>query len=167
MPRIILVVLVIVLTACQAVTLNSQVAPVFKKYTELNAQFLEADNTNGKTERQQVEAYMYHEYRDALNLLETQYCSKPDKNALNAFISVLVATSNSAYETPSLVLGKLYICQPDSIIKKIHTLPPKEKKYLVQALDWGFQNATYQHESEIENYLELSNRLTSLKAEVK
>ena len=167
MSRIFLIVLVFVLTACQAVTLNSQVAPVFKKYTELNAQFLEAVNSNGKTERKRVEAYMYHEYTDALNLLETKYCIAPDQNALDSFISVLTATSNSAYETPSFVLGKLYICQPDLIINKIYTLNVKEKNHIVQMLDWGFQNVTYKHEDEIENFLELSKRLKSLKATIK
>lgn len=164
MSRIFLI--VFVLTACQAVTLNSQVAPIFKKYIELNAQFLKAVKTNEETERKRVEAYMYHEYTDALSLLETKYCLTPDQNALDAFILVLTATPNSAYETPSLVLGKLYICQPDLIINRIHTLPPKEKKYIVHTLDWGFQNATYQHKCKIEKYLELSKRLKSLKATV-
>jgi hypothetical protein len=167
MTRRILGILLFILTACQAVTLNSQVVPVFQKYKELNTQFLQANNANSKTEREKVEAYMYHEYTDALNLLEEKYCSEPDDNVLEEFISVLTATSNSAYETPSLVLGKLYICQPDLVVNKIHALNPEDKRYIVQTLDWGFQNTTYQREDEIQNYMELLNRLKSLKDEVK
>jgi hypothetical protein len=166
MTRKILGILVFILTACQAVTLDSQVVPVFQKYKELNIQFLQANSANAKTEREKVETYMYREYTEALNLLEAKYCSEPNENVLDEFISVLIATSNSAYETPSYVLGKLYICQPNLVVNKIHALTPEDKRYIVQTLDWGFQNATYQHEDEIQNYTELLNQLKSLKAEV-
>jgi hypothetical protein len=85
---------------------------------------------------------------------------------LGTFLDVLSATSNSAFETPSFVLGKLYICQPDEIVKMIRTLEPEEKRYIVKTLDWGFQNASYGQQDTIENYPELSKRLQVLKDEV-
>jgi hypothetical protein len=70
---------------------------------------------------------MYNEYTKALNILEKEYCLNPNKDVLNEFVSVLLATENSAYEAPSLVLGEIYICQSDSIIKTISSLSEKNK----------------------------------------
>ena len=124
-------ILLILFTTCQAVTLNSQVTPVFEKYKELNMQFFEIADSKGDLQRESVEDYMYNEYREALKLFDVQYCSEPDKNVLDSFISVLIATSNSAYETPSFILGKIYICQPELLVNKINSLNPEDKKQIV------------------------------------
>ena len=158
-------VLIFFFATCHALALHSQVTPIFQKYLELNQQFLKADDSGNRAARERLETYMYHEYTKALHLMETTYCSEPDDNALDAFIAVLTATSNSAYEKPSVVLGTLYICQPDMIINKIHTLESEEKRYIVNTLDWGFQNAAYGQENDIDDYAELSKRLKTLKAE--
>lgn len=162
--------LLLLFTACQAVTLNSQVIPVFHKYKELNSQFMKSTEDNQKTQnekREAVETYMYNEYTKALNILEKKYCLNPNNEVLNEFISVLIATENSAYETPSLVLGEIYICQSNNILENVTSLSEKNKKYIINTLDFGFKSATYNKEKEIKNYIELNNKLNSLKFGIK
>jgi hypothetical protein len=161
-----LVILFILLSACQAVTLNSQVIPVFQKYKELNTLFLESikkNNNEQKAKREQVENYMYKEYTHALNLLKKGYCSNPNKKVLKEFISTLISTSNSAYEEPSFTLGIIYICQPNSIIENVKALKIVNKKYIVDTLNFGFKNASYNKEKEIKDYAELVSKLAKLK----
>jgi len=164
----ILGILLLIFTACQAVTLNSQVIPTFHKYKELNSQFIKSTQDNQKEQnkkRELVEAYMYHEYTKALNILEKEYCLNPNKDVLNEFISVLIATKNSAYEAPSLVLGEIYICQPNSVLRNVTSLSKQNKNYIINTLDFGFKSATYNKESKITNYTELNDKLKSLKIE--
>ncbi len=167
MVKKLLGVLIFFLTTCHALTLHNQITPIFQKYLELNRQFLEADGSGNRAERERLETYMYHEYTEALHLMETSYCSEPDNKALDAFIAILTATSNSAYEMPSVVLGTLYICQPDMIINKIHALESEKKRHIINTLEWGLQNAGYDHERELDAYPELLDRLKTLKANIK
>ena len=155
----VLVVLIFFFTTCQGETLHSQIAPVFKKYKELNAKFVDTANSDKQVKLKTLEAYMYSEFREALEFLKQRYCLEPDEDALNAFISVLTTTSDSAYETPSFILGEMYICQADLIFNKVHSLKKEEKKYIVETLDWGFQNVTYKKENKIDNYKELFHLL--------
>lgn len=152
-------------TSCHAETLNQQVIPIFHKYQALNAEYLDSNNSNYKESLKKVETYMYHEYTDALKLLEQNYCSHPDKTLLHEFVLVLIANSNSTYEYPHYVLGELYICQPELVIEQINSLNPKEKKYMFNSLYWGFKNVTYEKENEIKNFTELSDKLDGLKAQ--
>ena len=164
----ILGILLFVFTACQAVTLNNQVIPIFHKYKELNSRFIKSMQGNQKEQnenREAVETYMYDEYTKALNILEKEYCLNPNEDVLNEFISVLIATKNSAYEVPSLVLGKIYICQPNIVLANITSLSQKNKKYIMDMLYFGFKSATYNKEQETINYIELHDKLKSLNLE--
>lgn len=159
-------ILFILLTACQAVTLNSQVIPVFQRYKELNTQFLESIKNNDNEQeikRERVENYMYKEYTQALKLLKKDYCSNPNNKVLKEFISTLISTSNSAYEEPSFTLGTIYICQPNLIIENVKALNAVDKKYILKTLNFGFKNASYNQEKEIKAYTKLVSKLDKLK----
>lgn len=158
-------ILLILLTACQTTTSNKQVIPVFNQYMNLYNQDskLKYGENDYKQKKEILTNYEFGKYAKALTIFSKNYCSKPNKEVLNKFIELLIATEDSVFETPSTTLGEIYVCQADSVIAKIKSLNKEDQKYIINSLYFGFQNTVYKKENTIKNYKQLINQLKNLK----
>lgn len=151
-----IMILFITLSSCQTLNSNKQISAVFHKYEKLNTEYIlsvRTQNPNKTMKRKKVEKYMYGEYTQALELLKQNYCTKSDDKLLKDFFSVLIISENSAYEYPSFILGEMYICRPNPILREINKLNSKNKKYIAATLYWGFKNVTYKKTVQNQNQL--------------
>jgi len=98
-------------------------------------------------------------YTPLLPFLSGLFCKNKDIDLLDKYLKIMIINQMSANEMPAWSLGDCYLCQPDLVIKRIDNYCGKDREYLWSMLTFGFENVTWQKESEIENYDELKNRL--------
>jgi hypothetical protein len=98
-------------------------------------------------------------YTPLLDYLSEQFCSHKDSNLLNRFLDVMVINQLSANEMPSWTLGDCYICYPDLVISKIQSFSKEDREVLFNDLLFGFENVTWQKESQIKDYKVLNDKL--------
>lgn len=92
--------------------------------------------------------------------IEKLTCENNDTELFDCFVEMILKTKGSADETPSDILGGIFICKPELVEKR---LAEKYKdKFLINLLEFGFKNRTYDRKDEIENYTELEKRLNRL-----
>ena len=142
----------------------------FKEYESLNADFVySVDNKWGRSGkpytalREEVEAYAMGPFEAALGAAETQVCQFKDTDVINALFRVVLATSNSASESPSWTLGKVFVCQPTLVEQTFSALPLEKRQALFSTLEFGFENAVYGKPQDAQHVLELRQKLQSLK----
>jgi hypothetical protein len=98
-------------------------------------------------------------YTPLLPFLSRLFCRNKDTELFDNYLKTMIVNQMSANEMPAWSLGDCYLCQPDIVIKQIERYSGKEREYLWSMLTFGFENVTWQKESEIENFDELKNRL--------
>lgn len=98
-------------------------------------------------------------YTPLLPFLSGLFCKNEDVDLLDKHLNIMIVNQMSANEMPAWSLGDCYLCHPDLVIMRINIYSGKNKDYLWNMLIYGFENVTWQKESEIENYNELKNRL--------
>lgn len=98
-------------------------------------------------------------YTPLLPFLSGLFCNNKDIYLLDKYLKIMIINQMSANESPAWTLGDCYLCHPDLVIKRINNYSGKDKEYLWSMLTFGFENVSWQKESEIENYNELKNRL--------
>ncbi|MGF7141562.1 SH3 domain-containing protein [Roseimarinus sediminis] len=98
-------------------------------------------------------------YNPLLPFLSGLFCKNKDIDLLDKYLKIMIINQMSANESPAWTLGDCYLCQPDLVIKRIDNYSGKDREYLWSMLTFGFENVTWQKESEIKNYDELKNRL--------
>lgn len=109
-----------------------------------------------------VEAHRKSAYTPTLHSLEKKFCADPRLDVLDEFLATLLNTANSASEYPSFVFARLFSCQPDMIVNKILSLKVTEKSSVVNTLEWGFKNITYNKEDVFPNFQSLSDSLNKM-----
>ena len=96
----------------------------------------------------------------AILKVEKLTCENNDTELFDCFIEMILKTKGSANETPSDILGGIFICKPEFIEKRLTN--KYKDKFLINLLEFGFGNRTYDRKEEIENYAELEKRLNQL-----
>lgn len=105
-------------------------------------------------------AFVDHRLNPALLKIEKLVCENNDSALFDCFIEMVLITKGSANEVPSEVLGGIFICQPEFVEKR---LTEKYKdRFLLNLLEFGFGNRTYDRKKEIANYAALEERLKRL-----
>ena len=96
----------------------------------------------------------------AIIKVEKLTCENNDSELFDCFLEMILKTKGSADETPSDILGGIFICKPEFVEKR---LTEKYKDdFLINILEFGFGNRTYDRKEEIKNYTELKKRLNRL-----
>jgi hypothetical protein len=98
-------------------------------------------------------------YTPLLPFLSKLFCKNIDIDLLDKYLNIMIVNQMSANEMPAWSLGDCYLCHPDLVIKQIKNYKGKDRDYLWNMLNFGFENVTSQKENEIENYQELKNKL--------
>lgn len=96
----------------------------------------------------------------ALSALEKIVCEKNDKELFEHFLDMVIASAASANETPGDVLGGIFICRTalvESALKGKYQDPD-----LIEALNFGFANRTFDARDRPANYNELKRRLKAI-----
>jgi hypothetical protein len=105
---------------------------VFKKYIELNKNYLESMKL---TDRKKLENYAEKHLFFSLEKFKNQLLLNFDKELFSTFLMILVKTSNSVDEFPISILGKIYIRYPKATLSQINLSLDKEK--LLDLLKYG------------------------------
>ncbi len=93
----------------------------------------------------------------AILKIENLICEAIDEELFDQFLEMILKTKDSADETPSEVLGGIFICQAAFVEKR---LAEKYKdKFLINMLEFGFRNRTYNKKEEIQDFAELEKIL--------
>lgn len=149
---------------------RAQVIATFRRYVELNENFRSSVGTgkghSGKPYKQlrkEVEEYAETEYTNALDLARKLICKNADAELLAKLLRVLLATTNSAYEYPSFVLGEIFICNPDLVAQQMARLERSDQNEIYKTLHWGFRNVTFGRQKDIPDYEAFAERLKGLK----
>ena len=106
-----------------------------------------------------------HEFVDkrlnpALIKLETIVCENKDKELFEYFLDMIIVTSGSANETPADVIGGIFICQSDLVAFELNGKYKFET--LIEDLNFGFANRTFDVKDRTSNYKELKLRLKEI-----
>jgi hypothetical protein len=141
----------------------------FRRYEALNADFLYSvahhKGRTGKTYAEldnEVDAYADGPFDSALESAQVQVCTFKDAEIVRALFRVILATSNSASESPNWTLGYMFVCQPDVVAKSFMALPPAKQQALFSDLEFGFENAVYERPKDDNRVLELRRKLQAL-----
>lgn len=134
---------------------RSLLASVFKQKA-INCQGRVSMNTNEKFLREK-----YHEdtFVAVLDMFISYNAKTFDEDIVSEFFDILILDSGSADETPSWVLGYIYLDHPDKVISLVRKY---NNSVINNHLDFGFMNVSYQKENEIENYEFLNNQIQEL-----
>lgn len=141
----------------------------FKEYEALNKEFLSSvehgKGTSGKSYavlRREVEAYGEGPFATALGAAQARVCKFKDTQVLKALMRVILATSNSADESPAWTLGFSFVCQPDLVAKNFRAETLATQQELFPILEFGFENAVYEEPEDNRRVKELRRKLQAL-----
>jgi Trp operon repressor len=95
----------------------------------------------------------------ALDDLEKIVCQNNDRQLLENFLDMMLATSGSANEKPADILAGIFICRTNMVESLLRA--KYKNAELLEMLDFGFANLTSGTDKP-ENYEELQLRLASL-----
>jgi len=174
-PRFSLIVLPLALWLCFASCVEAAdsardgILHTFREYEALNADFLSSvGHEKGKSGkpyaalRKEVEAYAEGPFETALGAAQERVCQFNDTEVINALFRVILATSNSASESPSWSLGNMFVCQPALVEQIFRGLPLDKQQALFPTLEFGFENAVHGKLKDNKHVLELRQKLQSL-----
>jgi len=95
---------------------------------------------NTKT-RIEDEFYGDIKYSPILDILPKYFCTTNDTTIIELFFSTMWADKGSANEAPSYTIGECLVCKPDLIIQELAKLTDKkEKKFIIDQIEWGILN---------------------------
>lgn len=154
-------------------TSRDEIIEVFRKYIELNTEFVKSVSEDNPTHkyydeyRPKTETYAENRFNPILKDAAKLICDENDVQLINEYLKVLINTTNSADEYPSFVLGQIFICDPELFTAQYEKLRTDEKDIIYDTLEWGFKNVTWKKEDKIPNYKLLKTILDSLKSKNK
>lgn len=119
---------------------DTTVLRIFRRYEALNNQFLGSAGQIGQQRRRELEDYAEGPYTEALTAATRLVCAEANRHIVEAFFQVLNATTNSAYEEPSWVLGRMFACQPKLVSAAFRALRPAQRRQTYELLYFGFGN---------------------------
>jgi hypothetical protein len=148
---------------------RDRILRTFREYEALNADFLSSvghgKGKSGKSYavlRHEVEAYSEGPFETALDAAQTQVCKFKDTEVIKALFRVILATANSASESPAWTLGYIFVCQSDLVAKSFRELTLIKQQELFPTLEFGFENAVYEEPKDSRRVLELRRKLQAL-----
>jgi hypothetical protein len=148
---------------------RDRILRTFREYESLNNDFLSSvEHGKGKSGksysvlRQEVEAHSEGQFEIALSAAQTQVCKFKDTEVIRALFCVILATSNSANESPAGTLGSMFVCQPDLVAKNFRALTLVKQQVLFSTIEFGFENAVYEEPKDSRRVLELRRKLQAL-----
>lgn len=151
---------------------RERILETFIKYETLNSDFIySVSHKNGKSGktyselRNEVEAFAEGPFESALNSAKFQVCKFKDNEIVKKLFRVMLATTNSASESPGTVLGKIFICQPELVSYTLLALSHSEQQALYKELKFGFENAVYNQPINNNRITLLRRKFNSLKPE--
>ncbi len=125
---------------CVASTMSKgQILSTFDEYVRLNDKYVSA--VAAKRPYEQLEAELVRfgdgQFDAALLSIRVLACAKADDSLVSALIHVILRTVNSASEEPDLALGRIFICQPDSVRRVFKELGPQTQREFYERLANG------------------------------
>lgn len=130
------------------------VVKTFEMYQSLNAEFLSAVESgrskSGRTYadlRKAVEDYSNGPFETALTVGVSIVCRSGNAEIVRALFKVILATRNSASESPATALGQSFMCQPAVVSKEYRKLSLANRQVVYDTLEFGFYNAKLDHPS--------------------
>ena len=96
----------------------------------------------------------------AILKVEKLTCENNDSELFDCFLEMILKTKGSANETPADILGGVFIYKPEFVEKRV--TEKYKDEFLINILEFGFGNRTYDKKEEIKNYAELEKRLNRL-----
>ena len=96
----------------------------------------------------------------AILKVERLTCENDDYELFDSFLQMILKTKGSADETPSNILAGVFICKPKFVERQL--TEKYKNEFMINILEFGFQNRTYGRKEEIENYAELEKILNRL-----
>lgn len=109
----------------------------------------------------ELEKFEDTNYTPLNSFIAKLFCKRKNVNLLQEFLKTMVINSKSANETPAWTLGDCYLCYADLVLKEINKFKGSNREYLLDMLEFGFENVTGGKEADIENYEELKNKLNN------
>jgi hypothetical protein len=153
------------ITLIKNLSINDRRALIVYSINRLRNFRIEYDSTPSDKRFEKVEQFDKYEddYSHILKFLPEIFCNNNDTLLLDQFINVMVVNKMSANEVPSWTLGYCYLCNPDLVIKRIKRFKGENRSCLINDLEFGFENVTFEKESEIKDYKNLKDKLVKLK----
>lgn len=152
---------------------RDEIIKVFRKYIELNTEFVNSVRSDSPTHkyydeyRPKAETYAENTFNPILEGAKTIFCDKKDVQIITEYFKVLINTTNSADEYPSFVLGEMFICDSELFLIQYEKLKIEEKSIIYDTLEWGFSNVTWKKEDKIPDFKKLKGILNSLKSKTR
>lgn len=104
--------------------------------------------------------YVDEKLNPALFKLEKIVCEQKDRELLEYFLDMIIASTGSANETPSDVLGGIFICQTTMV--EFELKGKYKDQDLIEELNFGFANRTFDVKDRTSDYGELKLRLKEI-----
>jgi hypothetical protein len=101
-------------------------------------------------------------YLPALRKVKAHVMASGDRELLETFLKVLLATSYREDDYQTFALGDMYLAQPDSVISAYQRFKPLYQNTLFKELEKGFMRVSFRN-PDLENYEELKSRLLALR----
>lgn len=129
----------------------SDVAAVFAQYESLNSAYLLSVGSPSEARlRAEVEKYAEGPLESALASAVELVCRTGNAETLRALFHVIVATQNSASESPAWSLGRVFVCRADLVEAEFAALPATQRRSLYEMMNFGFENVVYGHSKELD-----------------
>ena len=143
---------------------------VFHRYVALNNKFLQAVDAGDMAwaERKIVEGYVDNIVDPTLEKLRqeicvTHKCKDRHVDILFEMLKMLIATSNSANELPTYILGEIYVCQPHLLIEAYGKLPLNDRVEIWKRIDLGLRYSGCDPDSNSPMCKEFSTKLFEIR----
>ncbi len=128
---------------------KSEILATFKQYLSLNEELSSSvasgHSNSGKPYdqlRKEIEAFAAvpsGPFQQALNAAEHVECTRADAEILQGLFRVIIATSNSADESPAATLTDIYFCQSNFLENQFKLLQSSEQRQVYENLKFGFE----------------------------
>jgi len=118
-----------------------------------------ADNYNSLNNENKLYAYNLEELSPQLPVMKNIICDTEDEQLLETFLNMLIKSKNSVDELPGDILAEIFICNSTLTTKSLEKFG---EKYLINQLEFGFLNVTFENETNITNFESLKKEIEIL-----
>jgi hypothetical protein len=132
---------------------------VFMEATPAFAKFCTAGPNDAPTLPEDIE----DRTGNALAAAENVLTKRDDPELLKALVGYVDASDCSADESRAFSLGAIFHHRPDALQTAITDLPDQARCRLVEQLDWGWQNESYDKKLDAKLLADRASRLKKLK----
>lgn len=130
---------------------NSQIIEAFNKAKLLNTRFKasvgQADEGRYQRLRKEVEQYSETTVMPCVSSAAQRMAKRADPRLMLALMELLVSYENSADETISYSMGKLFAADPAAVERALETFSPIERKLIANSIETGWINVKPEYSS--------------------